>query len=54
MIHEPDLLILDEPWSGLDPINADVLRQIVLEQKAAGHTILFSTPRITGQAEGMN
>jgi ABC-2 type transport system ATP-binding protein len=43
VLHEPDLLILDEPFSGLDPINADVLRDIVREQKAAGKTILLST-----------
>ncbi|TNF34921.1 MAG: ATP-binding cassette domain-containing protein [Deltaproteobacteria bacterium] len=50
LIHEPELLILDEPWSGLDPINADVLRDIVLEQRAAGRTILFSTHQMA-QAE---
>lgn len=50
VIHEPELLILDEPWSGLDPINAQVLRDIVLEQKARGHTILFST-HLMEQAE---
>ncbi len=50
LLHEPELLILDEPWSGLDPINADVLRQIVLDQKAAGKTILFST-HLMEQAE---
>lgn len=50
LIHEPDLLILDEPWSGLDPINADVLRDIVLEQKRAGRTILFCT-HLMEQAE---
>ena len=50
LLHEPQLLILDEPWSGLDPINADVLRDIVLEQKAAGRTILFST-HLMEQAE---
>jgi ABC-2 type transport system ATP-binding protein len=43
VLHEPDLLILDEPFSGLDPLNADVLRDIVREQKDAGRTILFST-----------
>jgi ABC-2 type transport system ATP-binding protein len=43
VLHEPDLLILDEPFSGLDPLNADVLRDIVREQKQAGKTILFST-----------
>jgi ABC-2 type transport system ATP-binding protein len=43
VLHEPDLLILDEPFSGLDPLNADVLRGIVREQRSAGKTILFST-----------
>jgi ABC-2 type transport system ATP-binding protein len=42
-LHEPDLLILDEPFSGLDPINADLLRALVREQRDAGRTILFST-----------
>ncbi len=50
MIHEPELVILDEPWSGLDPINADVLRDVVREQQAAGRTILFST-HLMEQAE---
>jgi ABC-2 type transport system ATP-binding protein len=50
LIHQPDLLVLDEPWSGLDPINAEVLREIVLEQKAANRTILFST-HLMEQAE---
>ena len=50
VIHEPDLLILDEPWSGLDPINADVLRDIVREQRDAGKTVLFST-HLMEQAE---
>ena len=50
VLHEPELLILDEPWSGLDPINAEVLREIVLEQKARGKTILFST-HLMEQAE---
>ena len=43
IIHEPDLLILDEPFSGLDPVNVDVLKEIILELKAAGKTIIFST-----------
>jgi ABC-2 type transport system ATP-binding protein len=50
LLHEPELLILDEPWSGLDPINAEVLREIVIEQRAAGRTILFST-HLMEQAE---
>ncbi|HSH75724.1 MAG TPA: ATP-binding cassette domain-containing protein [Longimicrobiales bacterium] len=43
VIHEPELLILDEPFSGLDPINQDVLEQIVLEFRARGTTVLLST-----------
>lgn len=43
VIHDPDLLILDEPFSGLDPINMELLKEIVLEFKAAGKTIIFST-----------
>jgi ABC-2 type transport system ATP-binding protein len=43
MLHEPDIVILDEPFSGLDPINQQVLRQIIVELKQAGRTILFST-----------
>lgn len=50
LIHDPELLILDEPWSGLDPINADVLRDVVMAQKEAGRTILFST-HLMEQAE---
>ncbi len=50
LIHEPELVILDEPWSGLDPINAEVLREIVLEQRALGRTVLFST-HLMEQAE---
>jgi ABC-2 type transport system ATP-binding protein len=43
VIHEPDLLILDEPFSGLDPVNVDLLKEIVLDLKAVGKTIIFST-----------
>jgi ABC-2 type transport system ATP-binding protein len=50
LIHEPELLILDEPWSGLDPLNADLLREVVLEQRSAGRTVLFST-HLMEQAE---
>ncbi len=50
VLHDPDLLILDEPFSGLDPINQDVLEQIVLEEKERGKTILFST-HLMEQAE---
>jgi ABC-2 type transport system ATP-binding protein len=50
LIHEPALVILDEPWSGLDPINAEVLREVVAEIRAAGRTVLFST-HLMEQAE---
>jgi ABC-2 type transport system ATP-binding protein len=50
VIHEPELLILDEPFSGLDPINQDVLEEIVLDFHAKGTTILFST-HLMDQAE---
>ena len=43
LIHEPELVILDEPWSGLDPINAEVLRDVVDEIRSSGRTVLFST-----------
>jgi len=50
LIHEPELVILDEPWSGLDPINAEVLRTTVEEIRASGRTVLFSTHQME-QAE---
>ncbi|HEY1555132.1 MAG TPA: ATP-binding cassette domain-containing protein [Kofleriaceae bacterium] len=50
LIHEPELVILDEPWSGLDPINADVLASTVESIRAAGRTVLFSTHQME-QAE---
>ena len=50
LIHEPDIVILDEPWSGLDPVNADVLRTTVEEIRDAGRTVLFSTHQME-QAE---
>jgi ABC-2 type transport system ATP-binding protein len=43
IIHDPDLLILDEPFSGLDPVNVELLKEIVLQLKASGKTIIFST-----------
>jgi ABC-2 type transport system ATP-binding protein len=43
VLHEPELLILDEPFSGLDPINQDVLEGIVLDFRARGTTVLLST-----------
>ena len=43
VVAQPELLILDEPFSGLDPVNADVLRDAVLEMRRRGATIVFST-----------
>ena len=50
IFHEPDLLILDEPFSGLDPVNLRLLRDLVREQHERGATVLFSTHVMT-QAE---
>src|SRR5213083_589483 len=50
MLHDPDLLILDEPFSGLDPVNAQVMKDTVLDMRRRGKTILFST-HIMEQAE---
>ena len=42
LIHQPKLIILDEPFSGLDPVNVDLLKQLILEEKRKGATIIFS------------
>ncbi|WP_372637953.1 ABC transporter ATP-binding protein [Fodinibius sp.] len=44
--HEPDIYIFDEPFSGLDPINSEMLREIVIELRERGKTVLFSTHRM--------
>jgi len=43
IIHSPELLILDEPFSGLDPVNIELVKDIILEKKREGITIIFST-----------
>ncbi len=43
VLHDPDLLILDEPFSGLDPVNVEFMIEAVAELKARGKTIIFST-----------
>ena len=43
VVAEPKLVILDEPFSGLDPVNADVLRESILELRRKGTTVIFST-----------
>jgi ABC-2 type transport system ATP-binding protein len=50
VLHEPDLVILDEPFSGLDPVNVELLKDLVLEQKSSGRAIIFST-HLMEQAE---
>ncbi len=43
LLHDPDVVILDEPFSGLDPINAQALKDTVVELKKRGKTVVFST-----------
>lgn len=43
LLHDPDLVILDEPFSGLDPINAQALKDTVVDLKRRGKTVIFST-----------
>jgi ABC-2 type transport system ATP-binding protein len=43
VIAKPELVLLDEPFSGLDPVNAEVLREAILELRRAGATVIFST-----------
>lgn len=45
-IHEPSLLILDEPFSGFDPVNAEVIKNEILELKSKGTTVILSTHRM--------
>ena len=51
VIHEPDLLIFDEPFSGFDPINTEQLKKEILELKNAGRTIIFSTHNMASVEE---
>lgn len=52
VMHEPRLLILDEPFSGFDPVNAELLKEVVLELKTPQRAIIFST-HLMEQAEQM-
>jgi ABC-2 type transport system ATP-binding protein len=51
VIHNPELLILDEPFSGFDPVNADLIKDEILELNQKGTTILFSTHRMESVEE---
>jgi len=50
VLHEPELIVLDEPFSGLDPVNASLLSRVIQELHAEGRTIVFST-HVLHQAE---
>ncbi len=52
LLHDPDLVILDEPFSGLDPINAQALKDTVVELRERGKTVIFST-HVMDNAERM-
>ena len=51
VLHEPKLLIFDEPFSGFDPVNANIIRDEILELKDKGTTIIFSTHRMESVEE---
>ena len=51
VVHRPDLLIFDEPFSGFDPVNAELLKQEILTLKEQGHTIIFSTHNMASVEE---
>ncbi|MFO3719949.1 ABC transporter ATP-binding protein [Staphylococcus felis] len=46
IIHEPELIILDEPFSGLDPVNVELLKEAIVELNQKGSTIIFSSHRM--------
>lgn len=50
LIHKPDLIVLDEPFSGLDPVNQELLEKLILAERERGATILFST-HVMGHAQ---
>lgn len=51
VIHEPQLLIFDEPFSGFDPVNTNLLKREILELKDKGHTVIFSTHNMSSVEE---
>lgn len=54
VLHEPELIILDEPFSGFDPVNAEVIKNEILELNQKGATIIFSTHRMESVEELCN
>lgn len=51
VLHEPSLIILDEPFSGFDPVNANLIKDEILQLREAGATIIFSTHRMESVEE---
>lgn len=51
ILHRPQLLIFDEPFSGFDPVNAELLKQEILQLRNEGHTIIFSTHNMASVEE---
>ena len=51
LLHEPNLIILDEPFSGLVPVNTEILKQVIIEEKERGATIIFSDHVMTNVEE---
>lgn len=51
LVHQPELLIFDEPFSGFDPVNAERLKKEILELRDKGHTIIFSTHNMASVEE---
>ncbi len=51
IIHEPEMLILDEPFSGFDPVNAELIKNEILRLKSQGTTIILSTHRMESVEE---
>jgi ABC-2 type transport system ATP-binding protein len=51
VIHEPELLILDEPFTGFDPVNAEIIKNEILELNKKGATVIFSTHRMESVEE---
>ena len=51
VLHEPPLLIFDEPFSGFDPVNAELLKKEILELRDKGHTVIFSTHNMSSVEE---
>lgn len=51
VLHEPPLLIFDEPFSGFDPVNAEMLKREILELRDKGHTVIFSTHNMSSVEE---